>query len=74
VESRLKGDILDERVAGLNVRFRMGKKEVVPDIKQGRITLDSSLLKLAEIGQDVVAVRVGQYWRLGSPDKILNAR
>lgn len=74
VESRLKGDILDERVADLNVRFRMGKKEVVPDIKQGRITLDSSLLKLAEIGQDVVAVRVGQYWRLGSPDKILNAR
>jgi DNA-binding transcriptional regulator/RsmH inhibitor MraZ len=54
--------------------FGWEKKEVVPDIKQGRITLDSSLLKLAEIGQDVVAVRVGQYWRLGSPDKILNAR
>jgi DNA-binding transcriptional regulator/RsmH inhibitor MraZ len=29
VESRLKGDILDERIADLNVRFRMGKKDVV---------------------------------------------
>lgn len=71
VESRLKGDILDERIADLNVRFRMGKKELVPDSKQGRITLDSSLLKLAEIRQDIVAVRVGKYWRLGSPEKIL---
>ncbi len=70
VESRLKGDILDERIADLNVRFRMGKKEVVPDLKQGRITLDSSLLSFAEIQQDVEAVRVGQYWRLGSPQNI----
>lgn len=70
VESRLKGDILDERIADLNVRFRMGKKDVVPDEKQGRITLDSSLLSFAEIQQDVVAIRVGQYWRLGSPKNI----
>ncbi|MDQ5913942.1 MAG: transcriptional regulator MraZ [Patescibacteria group bacterium] len=70
VESRLKGDILDERIADLNVRFRMGKKDVVPDGKQGRITLDSSLLSFAEIQQDVVAIRVGQYWRLGSPKNI----
>ena len=70
VESRLDGDILDERVADLNVRFRMGKQELVPDTKQGRITLDSSLLDLAEIQQDIVAVRVGKYWRLGSPKNI----
>ena len=61
VESRLKGDILDERIADLNVRFRMGKKEVVPDNKQGE----------GRIGDDdVEAVRVGQYWRLGSPKNI----
>ena len=70
VESRLKGDILDERIADLNVRFRMGKKEVVPDNKQGRITLDPNLLSFAEIQQDVEAVRVGQYWRHGSPKNI----
>ena len=49
---------------------RMGKKEVVPDNKQGRITLDPNLLSFAEIQQDVEAVRVGQYWRLGSPKNI----
>lgn len=72
VESKLTGDILDERIADLNVRFRMGKKELVPDNKQGRITLDPSLLGFAEIQQDVEAVRVGQYWRLGSPKYINN--
>ena len=45
-------------------------KGVVPDNKQGRITLDPNLLSFAEIQQDVEAVRVGQYWRLGSPKNI----
>ena len=70
VESRLEGDILDERIADLNVRFRMGKKELVPDTKQGRITLDADLLRFAGVRQDIMAVRVGKYWRLGSPKNI----
>lgn len=64
VEPALKGDILDERVADLNVRFRMGKIESVVDAKQGRITLEQHLLDFAGIGREVVAVRAGRYWRL----------
>jgi division/cell wall cluster transcriptional repressor MraZ len=70
VESRLEGDILDERIADLNVRFRMGKQNTVPDQKQGRITLDSELISYANIGEEVVAVRIGKYWRFGSPQHI----
>ena len=33
VEPRLAGDILDERIADLNVQFRMGKVEAVLDGK-----------------------------------------
>lgn len=68
VEPRLEGDLLDERIADLNVRFRMGKVETELDGKQGRITLEQHLLDYATIGKDVAAVRVGSYWRLGSPD------
>jgi DNA-binding transcriptional regulator/RsmH inhibitor MraZ len=64
VEPALKGDILDERVADLNVQFRMGKLESEIDAKQGRITLEQHLLDFAGIGRDVVAVRAGRYWRL----------
>jgi MraZ protein len=67
VEPRLTGDILDERIADLNVRFRMGKIEQQPDGKQGRVTLEQHLLDYAGIDRDVVAVGVGQYWRLTSP-------
>ncbi|HSX44128.1 MAG TPA: hypothetical protein VLE69_02415 [Candidatus Saccharimonadales bacterium] len=67
VEPRLEGDLLDERVADLNVRFRMGKVETELDGKQGRITLEQHLLDYANIGKDVSAVRVGSYWRLGDP-------
>ena len=39
VEPRLAGDILDERIADLNVQFRMGKIEQSPSRdKQGRLT------------------------------------
>lgn len=64
VEPRLDGDILDERVADLNVQFRMGKVEQSLDGKQGRIMLEQHLLDYAGITRDVVAVGVGRYWRL----------
>ncbi len=64
VEPRLAGDILDERIADLNVRFRMGKVEQSLDGKQGRITLEQHLLDYAGIARDVSAVSVGNYWRL----------
>lgn len=67
VEPRLAGDILDERIADLNVRFRMGKVDMQPDGKQGRITLEQHLLDYAGIDRDVIAVGVGSYWRIMDP-------
>jgi len=65
VEPKLNGDILDERVADMNIQFRMGKVETTLDDKQGRIRLDSHLTAYAGIDKDVVAISVGgQYWRL----------
>jgi MraZ protein len=64
VESRLKGNILDEQIADLNVQFRMGKTESAIDAKQGRIALEQHLLDFAGISRDVTAVRVGKYFRL----------
>ncbi|HSW79050.1 MAG TPA: hypothetical protein VLF88_03490 [Candidatus Babeliales bacterium] len=64
VEPALKGEILDEHTADLNVQFRMGKTESVIDAKQGRVTLEQHLIDYAGIGRDVVAVRAGRYWRL----------
>lgn len=69
VEPRLAGDILDERVADLNIQFRMGKIEQQPDGKQGRVTLEQHLLDYAGIDRDVIAVGVGQYWRLMAPEQ-----
>lgn len=64
VEPALSGNILDERVADLNVQFRMGKTNAELDGKQGRITIEQHLLDFAGIGRDIVAVRAGKYWRL----------
>src|ERR1700753_1824502 len=64
VEPLLKGSILDEQVADLNVQFRTGKSEGDIDDKQGRFGLEQHLLDYAGITRDVVAVRVGKYWRL----------
>jgi DNA-binding transcriptional regulator/RsmH inhibitor MraZ len=64
VEPALKGNILDEQTADLNVRFRMGKIESEVDAKQGRVQLQQHLLEYAGIGRDIVAVRAGRYWRL----------
>jgi MraZ protein len=66
VEPLLKGNILDEKTADLNVQFRMGKTDGEIDGKQGRITLEQHLLDYAGIDKDIVAVRVGKYWRLMS--------
>lgn len=64
VEPELKGSVLDERVADLNVQFRSGKLEMAMDHKQGRITLEQHLLDYAGIDKALVAVRAGAYWRL----------
>ena len=69
VEPQLQGNILDEKTADLNVRFRMGKSESPLDEKQGRVTLEQHLLDYAVIDRDVVAVRAGRYWRISSPAK-----
>ncbi|MGH7196285.1 MAG: division/cell wall cluster transcriptional repressor MraZ [Candidatus Saccharimonadales bacterium] len=64
MEPALSGDILDERVADLNVQFRTGKTEAELDAKQGRVSIEQHLLDFAGISRDLVAVRVGRYWRL----------
>jgi MraZ protein len=66
VEPALKGNILDEAVADLNVRFRMGKTQAELDEKQGRVTIEQHLLDWAGIEKDIVAVRAGSYWRLSA--------
>lgn len=71
VEPALAGNnIFDEELADLNVRFRRGKTTQALDQKQGRVTLEQHLLDYAGVTKDVVAVRVGAYWRLGAPDKL----
>lgn len=64
VEPQLKGSILDEQIADLNVQFRMGKAESPIDDKQGRIVLEQHLLDYAGIDREVVCVRAGNYWRI----------
>lgn len=64
VEHELKGGILDERVADLNVQLRTGKTEAAMDQKQGRVTLEQHLLDYAGITKEIVAVRAGAYWRV----------
>jgi MraZ protein len=68
VEPQLKGNILDERTADLNVRLRLGKSEGAIDARQGRITLEQHQLDYAGISKEVKAVRAGRYWRLMRPD------
>ncbi|MCA9348317.1 hypothetical protein KC867_02815 [Candidatus Saccharibacteria bacterium] len=64
VEPQLKGSILDEKVADLNVQFRMGRVEAIIDGKQGRLTFEQHHLDYANVAKDVVAVRAGRYWRV----------
>ena len=69
VEPELKGSILDERIADLNVRFRRGKTDAQLDIKQGRVTIEQHLLDFAGVDRELVAVRAGAYWRIMSPEQ-----
>lgn len=64
VEPALAADILDKRIADLNVQFRTGKSTSTLDKKQGRITIEQHLLEYAGISRDVVVVRAGEYWRI----------
>jgi len=68
VEPELKGSILDERVADVNVRLRRGKTSDSLDLKQGRVSIEQHLLDYAGIDRELVAVRAGSYWRVMSPD------
>jgi MraZ protein len=68
VEAALAGDILDETVADKNVKFRIGKTDTKLDGKQGRVALEKFHLEYAGITHAVVAVRVGSYFRLMSPE------
>lgn len=68
VEPALGGNIFDERIADLNVRFRRGKTEAELDQKQGRVTIEQHLLDYAGIDRELGAVRVGSYWRIMPPD------
>lgn len=58
------GNILDEKIADVNVQFRRGKTEAELDQKQGRVTIEQHLLDYSGITREVVAVRAGSYWRL----------
>jgi MraZ protein len=64
VEPELMGNILDENIADLNVKFRTGKTVAEMDAKQGRVVIEQHLLDYAGIDKNVVAVRAGKYWRL----------
>ncbi len=68
VEPSLGGGIFDERIADLSVRFRRGKTEAELDRKQGRVTIEQHLLDYAGIDRELVAIRVGVYWRIMQPD------
>lgn len=66
VEEALAGDILDEKIADLNVQFRTGKTSEMLDEKQGRVKIEQHLLDYAHIDRDIVAVRAGKYWRISA--------
>lgn len=66
MEPALTGQILDERIADLNVSFRTGKTQMELDAKQGRIVVEQHLLDYAGIDRDIVMVRAGAYWRLSA--------
>jgi len=58
------GNILDEKVADLNVQFRLGKTEAELDQKQGRVMIEQHLLDYSHIDHELVAVRAGAYFRV----------
>ena len=60
----------DQESADKIVRFRIGKSETELDGKQGRITFEKQQLDYAGIKNEIVAVRVGEYWRVMSPEAV----
>lgn len=70
MEPALNGNILDESIADLNVKFRSGKVTARLDQKQGRVTLEPHHLAYAGINREVIAVRAGKYFRLMAPEAI----
>ena len=62
------GNILDEKIADMNVQFRRGKTEAELDQKQGRVTIEQHLLDYAKIDRGLVAVRAGAYFRIQASD------
>lgn len=68
VEKALGSDILDEKIADLNVKFRRGKTEASLDQKQGRVVIEQHLLDYAGLKRDLIAVRAGSYWRVLPPE------
>ncbi|MDO4712750.1 MAG: cell division/cell wall cluster transcriptional repressor MraZ [Candidatus Saccharibacteria bacterium] len=69
METQLTGNILDERIADLNVKFRRGKTAATLDQKQGRVTIEQHLLDYAGIDREIVAIRAGAYFRVMAADK-----
>ncbi len=68
VEPALGGNIFDEKIADLAVKFRRGKTEAELDQKQGRVTIEQHLLDYAGIDKQLIAIRVGVYWRIMPPN------
>lgn len=68
MEPALTGDILDENIADINVKFRSGKTTAKLDSKQGRVTLEAHQLDLLDNCNAIIAVRAGKYWRLTKKD------
>ncbi len=64
METALSGDILDESIADLNVKFRVGKSTSKLDSKQGRVTLEAHQMALLGNSKAVMLVRAGKYWRI----------
>ena len=58
----------DEESADKIIKFRIGKSEAELDSKQGRVTFEKQQLDYAGITSEVVAVRVGEYWRVMSAE------
>ena len=58
----------DSDAANKIAKFRIGKSEAELDGKQGRVTFEKQQLDYAGISRDIVAVRIGEYWRIMNPE------
>ena len=58
----------DSSAADKIARFRIGKSAAELDEKQGRVTFEKQQLDYAGISHEIVAVRIGDYWRVMNPE------